>query len=82
MAVGSRCRDTHDNNIRHLRGQLAAPADMAFARSLEDLADRDLLDETLVVWMGELGRSARSSTQGERWHRDPVRVLLTDVTCR
>ncbi len=55
---------------------------MAFARFLEDLADRGLLDETLVVWRGEFGRSPRPSTQDERWHRDPVLVRLTDDACR
>jgi hypothetical protein len=45
------------------------PLDRAYAALLEDLAERGLLDETLVVTMGEFGRTPRlNPTQGrEHW---------------
>jgi uncharacterized protein (DUF1501 family) len=36
---------------------LCADSDRATAALLEDLKDRGLLDETLVVWTGEFGRT-------------------------
>jgi hypothetical protein len=48
--------DTHtDNNSRH--EQLCADADQATAALLGDLKARGLLDDTLVVWGGEFGRT-------------------------
>jgi arylsulfatase A-like enzyme len=35
------------------------PADQAFSALLDDLSERGLLDETLVVWTGEFGRTPR-----------------------
>ena len=35
------------------------PADQSFSALLEDLGSRGLLDEVLVVWMGEFGRTPR-----------------------
>jgi hypothetical protein len=51
--------DTHSRNFVDLRERLMPPADQAFAALLDDLADRHLLDETLVVWTGEFGRTPR-----------------------
>lgn len=48
--------DTHsDNNNRHR--QLCADSDRASAALLTDLKQRGLLDETLVIWSGEFGRT-------------------------
>ena len=38
---------------------LCAEVDPAYATLLVDLADRGLLDNTLVVWMGEFGRTPK-----------------------
>ena len=51
--------DTHLNNNRRLRNELLPPFDQCFAAFLEDLAQRGLLDSTLVVCMGEFGRTPR-----------------------
>ncbi len=51
--------DTHDNNNARHRS-LCANSDMATAALLGDLKDRGLLDETLVVWGGEFGRTPYS----------------------
>ncbi|MCI0375972.1 MAG: DUF1501 domain-containing protein [Gemmataceae bacterium] len=51
--------DTHSNNFPDLRTRLLPATDQSVPTLLADLADRGLLDETLVVWMGEFGRTPR-----------------------
>jgi uncharacterized protein (DUF1501 family) len=51
--------DTHSRNFIDLKDRLMPPADRAFSALLDDLAERGLLDETLVVWTGEFGRTPR-----------------------
>jgi hypothetical protein len=51
--------DTHSRNFIDLKDRLMPPADQAFSALLDDLAERGLLDETLVVWTGEFGRTPR-----------------------
>src|SRR5262249_59599103 len=53
--------DTHGDNFNQLKNRLMPPADQGFAALLEDLSARGLLDETLVVWVGEFGRTPRIS---------------------
>jgi len=60
--------DTHDNGFGRLRDRLLPPADQALAALVEDLADRGLLDSTLVVWTGEFGRTPKINAQGGRDH--------------
>lgn len=48
--------DTHGDNFNRLKNDLIPPADQALAALLEDLDERGMLDETLVVWVGEFGR--------------------------
>ncbi|AMV37407.1 DUF1501 domain-containing protein [Planctomyces sp. SH-PL62] len=51
--------DTHNRNFIDLKTRLMPPADQAFSALLDDLGSRGLLDETLVVWTGEFGRTPR-----------------------
>ncbi len=51
--------DTHSRNFIDLKDRLMPPADQAFSVLLDDLAERGMLDETLVVWTGEFGRTPR-----------------------
>jgi hypothetical protein len=51
--------DTHRNHFPLLRNELIPCADRALSALVEDLAQRGLLDETLVVWMGDFGRTPR-----------------------
>lgn len=51
--------DTHSRNFIDLRERLMPPADQAFSALLDDLGQRGLLDETLVIWTGEFGRTPR-----------------------
>lgn len=59
--------DTHDEN--HARTKdLCSQFDRPAARLLTDLKDRGMLDSTLVVWMGEFGRTPRINGRGGRDH--------------
>jgi hypothetical protein len=60
--------DTHSANSQRLQTALMPPMDQAYSALLEDLAQRGLLDETLVVWMGEFGRTPRINASGGRDH--------------
>jgi uncharacterized protein (DUF1501 family) len=51
--------DTHRNHFPLLRDELLPRADRALAALAEDLHQRGLLGETLVVWMGDFGRTPR-----------------------
>jgi hypothetical protein len=51
--------DTHSRNFIDLKTRLCPVTDQAFTALLEDLQARGLLDETLVVWTGEMGRTPR-----------------------
>ncbi len=51
--------DTHSRNFTDLKTRLMPVADRAFSALLDDLEERGLLDETLVVWTGEFGRTPR-----------------------
>ncbi len=53
--------DTHRNHFPLCRDTLLPRADQTLSALLDDLAQRGLLDETLVVWMGEFGRTPRIS---------------------
>jgi hypothetical protein len=59
--------DTHDNLYERV-GDLAASIDPATAGLITDLKDRGLLENTLVVWMGEFGRTPRINPRGGRDH--------------
>ena len=60
--------DTHHNNAKRLKNNLMPPMDLAYSALLEDLDSRGLLQETLVVWMGEFGRSPKINGNGGRDH--------------
>ncbi len=64
--------DTHVANFPRLRDNLMPPLDKAVSALLDDLATRGLLDETLVVMLGEFGRTPRIHplTPGEVPGRD------------
>ena len=51
--------DTHGNNFNDQKQRLLPMTDQTVPTLIEDLAARGLLDETLVVWMGEFGRSPK-----------------------
>src|SRR5439155_15455535 len=60
--------DTHEKHNAALKGLLMPIADQAFSALIEDLEARGLLDETLVVWFGEFGRTPRFNGNAGRDH--------------
>ena len=60
--------DTHVNNFGRLKDQLLPPCDMAFSALVEDLETRGLLDTTLVIMLGEFGRTPKINPQAGRDH--------------
>jgi hypothetical protein len=53
--------DTHGNNFPTLKDFLFPPTDRAVSALLDDLVDRGLLDSTLIVMAGEMGRTPKIS---------------------
>jgi hypothetical protein len=60
--------DTHAKNFECLKGELLPMLDQGLSGLLEDLAERGLLEETLVVTMGEFGRTPRINANAGRDH--------------
>lgn len=59
--------DTHENNFERV-ATLSAELDTAMSALLDDLKSSGLLDETLVLWMGDFGRTPRINARGGRDH--------------
>jgi hypothetical protein len=60
--------DTHQNNFNSLRNNLLPRLDTAYATLLQDLHDRGMLDNTLVVWISDFGRTPRVNPSAGRDH--------------
>jgi hypothetical protein len=61
--------DTHQNNFERVK-QLSGQIDTPMSALITDLKERGLLDSTLVVWMGEFGRTPKINTRGDKPGRD------------
>jgi hypothetical protein len=59
--------DTHQDNFTRVK-ELAAQVDRGFAQLVRDLGQRGLLEKTLVIWMGEFGRTPRINPRSGRDH--------------
>ncbi|MBM3459208.1 MAG: DUF1501 domain-containing protein, partial [Armatimonadetes bacterium] len=68
--------DTHYSNFPTLEKDLIPHADRAFAALVRDLHDRGLLDSTLVVMMGEMGRTPRINKDAGRDHWSMAQSVL------
>ncbi len=79
--------DTHSRNFIDLKTRLCPVTDQAFTALIEDLQGRGMLDETLIVWTGEMGRTPRvgQSVPGGagagRDGRDHWANVFTTVLC-
>lgn len=60
--------DTHSDNFSTLRNELLPATDQTLPTLIEDLDSRGLLDDTLVVWTGEMGRSPKMNKTAGREH--------------
>jgi hypothetical protein len=60
--------DTHQDNFGRLKNRLVPPMEQAYAALLDDLEDRGLLESTLVIWMGDFGRTPTINKDAGRDH--------------
>ncbi|MFN0021056.1 MAG: DUF1501 domain-containing protein [Pirellulaceae bacterium] len=60
--------DTHAQNFKNHKERLLPPFDLAYSALLTDLEERGLLDETLVVVLGEFGRTPKINKGAGRDH--------------
>ena len=74
ITVNSGGWDTHRDNFGAMK-RLLPPLDQGFSALLEDLAQRGLLDSTIVTWFGEFGRTPKIAKEapwdGGRHHYGP-----------
>jgi hypothetical protein len=59
--------DTHQDNFERVK-KLSESADPAFASLVADLKERGMLEKTLVIWMGEFGRTPKINPRTGRDH--------------
>ena len=60
--------DTHGNHFPQVKNRLLPPVDVAYSALLEDLLRRGRLDDTLVIMMGEFGRTPKVNKNAGRDH--------------
>lgn len=63
--------DSHSNIFKTLKDRLLPPLDQGVATLLDDLDSRGLLDDTLVMMMGEFGRTPKINKKTGRDHWGP-----------
>ncbi len=68
--------DTHDANFKTLKDPLLPALDAGLGTLLRDLAQRGLLEKTLVVVTGEFGRTPRINKNAGRDHWGPAFTVL------
>jgi len=67
VEVGQSGYDTHADNFEGHKS-LVPCMEQAWSALLDDLEERGLLQDTLVVWMGEIGRTPRINNRSGRDH--------------
>jgi uncharacterized protein (DUF1501 family) len=60
--------DTHSQNFEALKTELLPMLDQSLSALLADLDERGMLDETLVVCLGEFGRTPKINANAGRDH--------------
>ena len=68
--------DTHTDNFTSHEKALVPPTDQAFSALITDLEQRGMLDETLVVMMGEMGRTPRINKDAGRDHWSQCQTVI------
>jgi hypothetical protein len=68
--------DTHKNNFADLKNKLCPNFDRGLSALLDDLGQRGILDETLIVCLGEFGRTPHINGAAGRDHWAPCNTVL------
>jgi hypothetical protein len=61
--------DTHIDNFA-VTSKLVSWVDPGYATLISDLKERGMLDKTLIIWMGEFGRTPKINNRGATGGRD------------
>ena len=67
IEVGQSSYDSHADNFAWHKG-LVPPMEHAWAGLMTDLAERGLLEKTLIIWAGEIGRTPNINNRAGRDH--------------
>jgi len=68
--------DTHQQNFPTIKNTLAPPLDQGLSALIADLEERGLLDDTLVVMVGEFGRTPKINNNAGRDHHGRANCAL------
>jgi uncharacterized protein (DUF1501 family) len=68
--------DTHADNFKSLKTRLLPRVDRGLSALIDDLDSRGLLDDTLVVWFGDFGRTPKVNPSAGRDHWSTAGVAL------
>ncbi len=68
--------DTHTDNFTSHEKTLVPPTDRALSALVSDLDERGMLDDTLVVMMGEMGRTPRINNDAGRDHWSQCQTVI------
>ena len=68
--------DTHTDNFKSLKTRLLPRVDRGLSALIDDLKSRGLLDDTLVVWFGDFGRTPKVNPTAGRDHWSTAGVAL------
>jgi hypothetical protein len=68
--------DTHTDNFKSLKTRLLPRVDRGLSALLDDLKIRGMLDDTLVVWFGDFGRTPKVNPTAGRDHWSTAGVAL------
>jgi hypothetical protein len=60
--------DTHNQNFQALRTRQLPPLDQGMSALVKDLVDRGMWENTVILWMGEFGRTPRINQNAGRDH--------------
>jgi uncharacterized protein (DUF1501 family) len=75
VTVGMPGWDTHRDNFNDLKGKLLPVLDMAYSGLLQDLHDRGLMESTMVLCLGEFGRTPKINSEAGRDHWPATQVI-------
>lgn len=68
--------DTHVDNFTSHEKALVPPTDQAFSALVTDLEQRGMLDDTLVIMMGEMGRTPKINNDAGRDHWSQCQTII------
>lgn len=60
--------DTHANNFKTLKDRNLPNIDQSWSALLEDLQTRGMLEKTMVIWLGDFGRTPKINSAAGRDH--------------